>query len=101
MAAAKGTRPPNAGKGRKAGVPNKVTTAAKSAIEQAAQGLGGVPRLMAWAKEDPLNERAFWTQIYTKLLPLQVSGDPEAPLIAPGTPFAFIVNVDPEAKNRT
>lgn len=79
MAAVKGTRPPNAGKGRKRGVPNKLTTAAKSAIEAAAEGLGGAKRLIAWAKEDVLNERAFWTQIYTKLLPLQVTdGDGKA-----------------------
>ena len=87
--------------GRQKGTPNKVTGAAKSAIEVAADGLGGAPRLIAWAKEDPLNERAFWTQIYTKLLPLQVSGDPDQPLISPGTAINFIVTVDSEAKNRT
>jgi hypothetical protein len=60
-------------KGRKAGTPNKLTTAAKSAIEAAADGLGGAKRLQAWAQSDPLNERVFWSQIYTKLLPLQVT----------------------------
>src|SRR5687767_4544668 len=84
--------------GRPAGVPNKVTGVAKSAIETAAEGLGGAPRLIAWAKEDPLNERVFWSQIYTKLLPLQVSGDPDSPLISPGTVIQFVVSVDPEAK---
>lgn len=48
--------------------------AAKDAIAEAAEGLGGVNRLIAWASEDPLNERAFWSTIYTKLLPLQVNG---------------------------
>ena len=66
MAAAKGYRPPNAGIGRKKGTPNKVTTAAKEAIAMAAEGLGGTDRIIAWAKEDPLNERAFWSSIYPK-----------------------------------
>ena len=82
MPAAKGFRPPNAGKGRKAGVPNKNTTAAKDAIALAAEGLGGTDRLIAWAKEDPLNERAFWATIYPKLLPLQVTGANGGPIQA-------------------
>ena len=32
--------------------PNKATIAAKSAIEAAAEGLGGTARIVAWAKED-------------------------------------------------
>jgi len=68
------------GPGRPKGVPNKITTAAKDAIAQAAEGLGGTNRLVEWAKEDPLNERAFWSSIYPKLLPLQVSGDDGGPL---------------------
>lgn len=80
MAAAKGTRPPNAGKGRQKGVPNKSTMAAKEAIALAAEGLGGTARLVAWAKEDPLNERAFWSSIYPKLIPVQVAGDANSPV---------------------
>jgi hypothetical protein len=68
------------GPGRPKGVPNKATRAAKEAIAFAAEGLGGAERLVAWAQEDPLNERAFWTSIYPKLLPLQVAGDPDSPL---------------------
>lgn len=66
--------------GRKKGTPNKTTVKAKEAIEIAAQGLGGADRLIAWAKEDPSNEKVFWSQMYTKLLPLQVKGDPDAPV---------------------
>lgn len=62
----------NKGRGRPKGSPNKVTAAAKDAIAQAAEELGGANRLVAWAKEDPLNERSFWTTIYPKLLPLHV-----------------------------
>lgn len=66
--------------GRKKGVPNKMTAIAKDAIAQAAERLGGVDRLVSWAQEDPKNEHAFWATIYPKLLPLQVTGDPENPI---------------------
>lgn len=72
--------PPNAGKGRPKGALNKNTKAAKDAIAQAAEALGGTDRLVAWVKEEPANERIFWGTIYPKLLPLTVSGDPDAPL---------------------
>ena len=70
----------NAGKGRPKGKPNKLNAAAKDAIAFAANELGGGGRIVAWAKEDPLNERAFWTQVYPKLLPLQVTGEDGGPL---------------------
>jgi hypothetical protein len=73
-------KPPAAGMGRKKGVPNKTTTLAKEAIAAAAEGLGGTQRLIEWAKEDPANERVFWGQIYTKLLPLQVTGGGGGPI---------------------
>jgi len=66
--------------GKPKGAVSKTTKAAKEAIAYAAEGLGGAERLVAWAQEDPKNEAAFWTSIYPKLLPLQVSGDPENPL---------------------
>lgn len=66
--------------GRKKGTPNRMTVKAKEAIEIAAEGLGGVSRMTEWARESETNERIFWSQIYTKLLPLQVTGDSEAPL---------------------
>lgn len=65
--------PGNAGKPK--GATSKTTRTAKEAIALAAEGLGGADRLIAWAKEDPLNERAFWSNIYPKLLPLQVTGE--------------------------
>ena len=54
--------------GRQKGTPNKLTAAVRSVISQAAEELGGVDRLVAWAKEDPANERVFWSSIYTKLV---------------------------------
>jgi hypothetical protein len=99
MPAVKGTRPPNAGKGRPKGVPNKLTTAAKEAIELAAEGLGGALRLEAWVREDPQNERVFWSQIYTKLLPLQVTGENGRDLIP--TAVQFIITKQPGSDNQT
>lgn len=61
--------------GRKKGTPNKTTVAAKEAIALAADGLGGTDRMIEWVKEDPLNERVFWSQMYTKLLPHQLEGE--------------------------
>lgn len=61
--------------GRKKGSLNKTTRLAKDAIALAADRLGGVDRLVAWAQDDPANERVFWGSIYTKLLPLQVNVD--------------------------
>lgn len=63
----------NAGKGRPKGSSNKTTKAAKDIIQAAADGLGGGERLLAWAQEDPDNEKAFWVSIFPKLLPLQVN----------------------------
>ena len=68
------------GPGRPKGSQNKTTKAAKDAIAEAAEKLGGTNRLVSWAQEDPLNERAFWSSIYPKLLPLQVSGEGGGPI---------------------
>ena len=74
------------GPGRPKGSVNKVGAAAKDVIAKAAEELGGVDRLVAWAQEDPANERAFWATIYPKLIPLQVSADVEVT-------FPKIINV--------
>ncbi len=66
--------------GKPKGALNKTTKSAKEAIALAAEKLGGVDRLVAWAKKDPLNERIFWGTIYPKLLPLQVSGEGGGPI---------------------
>ena len=84
---------------RPRGVPNKLTTAAKSAIELAAEGLGGTKRLQAWAQEDKRNEHAFWTLIYPKLLPLQVTGGEGKPLIPAS--IAFVFAQAPDSENQT
>jgi hypothetical protein len=60
--------------GKPKGAISKTTKTAKEAIALAAEKLGGVDRLVSWAQEDPLNERAFWTSVYPKLMPVQVEG---------------------------
>jgi hypothetical protein len=52
-----------------------VGKAAKDAIAEAAQKLGGTNRLAAWAKESAENEKAFWATIYPKLIPVQLTGE--------------------------
>lgn len=66
--------------GKPKGAVNKINRAAKDAIAEAAEVLGGAQRLVEWVQSDPLNERAFWTQIYPKLVPVTLGGDADAPL---------------------
>ena len=66
-------KPPNAGKGRKKGVPNRKTAAVKEALELAFQGIGGVKELVEWAK---LNRGDFYTKLWVKLLPIAVQTAP-------------------------
>ena len=60
--------------GRKKGSQNVHTRMVRWVIGEVARQIGGVDRLTAWVKEEPQNEFAFWTQIYPRLLPLQVQG---------------------------
>ncbi len=68
------------GAGRPKGSPNKLAKAAKDAIAEAAEKLGGVDRLVEWAKEAPENEKAFWATIYPKLIPVTLAGDKDNPV---------------------
>lgn len=72
-----GKRP---GAGRKPGVPNALSTAAKDVIQQASERLGGVDRLVTWVQSDPANEKVWWGTIYPKLLPLQLTGENGDPI---------------------
>ena len=61
--------------GRKPGTRTKKTLMAREAIALAAQGLGGVDGLVAWARTDDRTLELFWSKIFPKLLPLQVDVD--------------------------
>jgi hypothetical protein len=88
-------KPPNAGKGRKKGVPNKVTGELKSMILKALDEAGGVEYLKTQAKKSP---NAFLALI-GRVLPLQVSGDPDAPLVPAAV--TFVIGQQPDSDNKT
>lgn len=69
-------KPPNAGKGRKKGVPNKATASVKAALQAAFDQRGGVPALLEWAKSDPGEFYKLWA----KLLPQEHSGPDGGPI---------------------
>lgn len=62
--------------GRKKGTPNKVTADVKRAILDAFETAGAADYLAKVASEDP---RTFCA-LLGKVLPLQVSGDPDNPI---------------------
>lgn len=77
-------RPPNAGKGRKKGVPNKLTASAREAYQAAFEGLGGVQALTIWAGENPTE---FYKQ-FARLIPVdvQATGDISGEIIVRWAP---------------
>lgn len=85
-----GSKPGERRGGRQKGTANKLTLAVKQVFEQVAVELGGVQRMVAWAKEDAANERIFWGTIYPKLLPFQVAGADGTP----ASPRRVIIELD-------
>lgn len=70
MAAPKGQRPPNAGKGRKRGTANKLTRDIKAAIENAFVEVGGEKYLVRVAKRQP----AVFCKLLGQVLPKEITG---------------------------
>ena len=68
------------GPGRKKGVPNKLTMAAKECIALAFEGIGGTKALIKWAGKNDDNRKAFYTVVWPKIIPLQVGMDPNNPI---------------------
>ncbi len=81
--------PPNAGKGRAKGVPNKTTALLKDAILKAAEAAHDDGMIGYLTKQATDNPTAFMG-LLGKVLPMQITGDPDAPivtrieLVAPG-----------------
>lgn len=67
---------PKKGPGRPKGSPNKITKNIRSAVEEAFQKAGGAEYLYKLAVDDPKT----FVPLLAKLLPMQVSGDPENPV---------------------
>lgn len=68
--------------GRQRGTPNKITSDVRAMIQEVIDGLGGAERMIAWAKEDPANERAFWSQVMPKVISkdINLGGQADNPL---------------------
>lgn len=89
-------KPPNAGKGRKKGVPNKTTAALKEAILAAAEQVGadgnGEDGLTGYLVHIAKNDIKAMAGLLGKVLPMQVTGEDGGPittitrieLVAPG-----------------
>lgn len=75
-------KPPNAGKGRKAGVPNKTTTLLREAIITAAEAVGqnnkGRGKLVGYLKYLAWNEPKAYAGLLGRVLPLQIGLDPDS-----------------------
>ncbi|MFZ6780242.1 hypothetical protein ACO0LD_25700 [Undibacterium sp. Ji83W] len=67
-------KPVTKARGRPKKAVSQSTLTVRDAIAKAGEELGGALRLAQWAREDPTNEKAFWTVLYLKILPLQVNG---------------------------
>lgn len=74
--AAAAAKPPNAGKGRKKGVPNKINGQVKEMILEALDKAGGVDYLADRAKDSP----AAFMALVGKVLPMQVTGADGGPV---------------------
>lgn len=78
------------GAGRPKGVPNKVTQQAKEAIEYAFNGLGGAEGLLEWAQSDPANQKIFYSQVWTKILPKDMTvSNPDGSPVLSGISITF------------
>ena len=62
--------------GRPKGSKNIITRTAKENIADVFDMIGGLKEMAVWAKE---NRTAFYTH-YAKLIPTELSGDPDSPL---------------------
>lgn len=76
--------------GRKAGTPNKLNAQVKEAILEAFTNAGAAVYLERVARDNP----AVFCQLLGKVLPMQIAGDPDNPVI-PSTIKVQIVDPKP------
>jgi hypothetical protein len=75
-----GTNRGNAGKGRPKGSPNKTTALLKDAILQAAEAAGDAEGMIGYLTVQARENPAAFLTLLGKVLPMQVQGDPDAPV---------------------
>jgi len=92
--AATRSKPPNAGKGRVKGVPNKTTVAVKAALIEAFENLGGVPSLVTWGEEN----RTEFYKLWAKLLPTEVTGPDGGPIPVQANVLAAVALLTPDER---
>jgi hypothetical protein len=73
-------KPPNAGKGRKKGVPNKTTALLKDAILKAAADAGGAEGLVGYLTVQATANPGPFMALLGKVLPMQVTGEDGGPI---------------------
>lgn len=66
--------PPNAGKGRKKGVPNKTTRLLKEAILQAAEEAGGSEGMVGYLRRQAIENPGPFLALLGKVLPHTIAG---------------------------
>jgi len=63
--------------GRGPGVANKITKSVKEALAEAFEGMGGIPALIRWGKQNPTDFYRLWA----RLLPIQITGGEGGPVV--------------------
>jgi hypothetical protein len=93
----KTAKPPNAGKGRVKGTPNKTTALLKEAIIHAAEAVGnnnkGRGQLVGYLKYLAWNEPKSFASLLGRVLPLQIAVDPDS---AGNVIFQTVYESDPK-----
>lgn len=64
---------PHPGPGRPKGIPNKLSRTAKETIQKVFEELGDWGGMKRWAEKSERNLTVFYSEIFPKLIPLDVS----------------------------
>lgn len=74
-------KPPNAGKGRVKGVPNKITASLKEMILAAAERAGGKEGTVGYLTKQANENPQSFLPLLGKVLPMSIQGDPNNPIV--------------------